>query len=286
MVRDGYEITVITEYPEETILNGVRVVPQVYRVESREIPETDIIFTHLGRTGRAINNGVYFQKPVLVFFHSTLTNHYIRNKPGTHLVFNSEHSRRGMNMSGTILHPIVDIDPFPIKGKYVTLVNCNENKGGKFMIELAKNLPSVQFKGVKGGYGDQFTEDLPNLHYIETAKTKDAIYGDSRMVICPSKYESYSMVAVEAAMLGIPVVTSEAEGFKESIGERLPLKLDLWIEKIYNLYHDKERQVLETESIKIRQNVEYKIFLYYLNKIYDSQISKKAQRERADVLER
>ena len=60
--------------------------------------------------------------------------------------------------------PYVDINKlrlnkqFTMQNDVVTLINCNQNKGGEILIEIAKKMPDVQFLGIRGGYSNQIIE--------------------------------------------------------------------------------------------------------------------------------
>ena len=273
MVADGYDCNVITEAKERYELNGVKVFPQVYRIEDEVLKGCDIIISHLARSGRALNTAQYYKKKIAIIFHSTLTNFYLKNKQQfIECIYNTEETKRQMKLKdGFVLHPICKVPEVKRKPEYVTLINCNDNKGGNYLLKLAEALPAVKFLGVTGGYGDQVTGTLPNVTYRSAMTDKKELYRDTKILICPSKYESYSMTAVEAAMLDIPVICSEAQGFSESLGKdrlTIPLKDTFkWIETIYNLYNNRVNYSYDARWIEKRQDCEYESFLVWLNKI-------------------
>lgn len=273
LVCDGYDCHVVTEARERYELNGVKVYPQVYRIEDEVLKGCDLIISHLARSGRALNTAVYYKKKIAIIFHSTLTNYYLRNKQMfIECIYNSDQTEAGMKLKpGVVLHPICTVPERKTKGKYVTLINCNENKGGRELVKFAEALPNIQFMGILGDYGEQVKADLPNLVYRNSTSDKSELYKDVSMLICPSKYESYSMTAVEAAMLNIPVIVSEAQGFDESLGTgrlAIPVKNTFnWIETIFNLVNGKTEYIYNPAWIYERQENEYSNFKTWLNKI-------------------
>ena len=67
-----------------------------------------------------------------------------------------------------IVRPPVFADEYRTKpGSKVTLVNLNEEKGGRLFEKLAGRMPDVQFLAVVGAYGEQIVPDLPNVEVID-----------------------------------------------------------------------------------------------------------------------
>jgi glycosyltransferase involved in cell wall biosynthesis len=120
-----------------------------------------------------------------------------------------------------ILRPPVDWREYEIpenahQRKYVTLSNLNENKGGHILIDIAKAVPEIQFLGVRGSYWKQIEDPaITNITYIDnTPKIKD-VYALTKILIMPSKDETWGRTAVEAMSSGIPVIAGPTPGLKE-----------------------------------------------------------------------
>jgi glycosyltransferase involved in cell wall biosynthesis len=194
-----------------------------------------------------------FNKPIVVFLHTQNDNRDILNfRIGcpVYIVYNVNFLKlEASNVHPSIVvHPKVDTTPFRIEKEdpiYVTLINCNENKGGALLPKLARALPEVQFLGIKGGYRKQITDTtLPNLRYIEhTTQIKD-VYAQTWVLIMPSKEETWGRSAVEAMCSGIPVVVSPTPGLKECCGDAALYcdrdDLRSWVKTIRKLKEDKE----------------------------------------------
>lgn len=190
-----------------------------------------------------------FQKPIVIFLHTQNDNRDILNfrfGAPVYVVYNVNFLKLESNNThpSIVIHPKVDTAPFKIQkkdAKYVTLVNCNENKGGEILIQLAKALPDVQFLGVKGGYQKQIIEanPPPNLTYMETQEDMTKVYEKTKILIVPSKSETWGRVAVEAMASGTPVITSRSPGLLECVGKSV-ISCDrndtsCWTEKISTL---------------------------------------------------
>ena len=145
--------------------------------------------------------------------------------------------------------PYVNTDEFKplrsltVHNNVVCLINCNKNKGGDILREIAAKMTNVQFIGVKGGYSEQiYGKGTSNLTYIENQKDIKVILRQIGILIMPSKNETWGRTAVEAMASGIPVIHSEAGGLVECVGGAGILcyrtDIDSWCEAISRLTGD------------------------------------------------
>lgn len=141
--------------------------------------------------------------------------------------------RKSNAWDGVVVHPPIDASRYklrrnnPARRKYVTLVNLwagGDNgwtgKGPHVLYALAKAMPDVQFAGVVGGYGAQdIRPDFYNVTFFKHTSdiTKD-VYSQTKILLMPSKYESFGRVAIEGAASGIPTVAAPTEGLVEALG--------------------------------------------------------------------
>ena len=109
--------------------------------------------------------------------------------------------------------------PVGAERRFVTLVSLFVNKGPHVFYALARQLPDRDFLAVKGAYGEQHLEDLPNVTVRENTPTMGPIYGASRVVLMPSAEESFGLVGVEAQSNGVPVIASDIPSLRESLGD-------------------------------------------------------------------
>lgn len=193
------------------------------------LQNADIIFTHLNCTGLAINWARHYRKQLIFLSHNDHDYRYVRYKPqNIHVVYNNTANMRNVeggaypNDSIICKPPIFEDDVMHNRkhGKYITLINCNENKGGRILIELAKKLPQYKFLGVLGSYGEQIIDEtLKNLKYVPQTQDVHLIYGKSNIILMPSDYESYGRVALESAINRLPVICTPTDGLKECLGD-------------------------------------------------------------------
>jgi glycosyltransferase involved in cell wall biosynthesis len=192
------------------------------------LSNADVVFTHLDNTGVAINWARHFKKHLIFLSHNDHDYRIVRARQANiSVVYNNKANEKNVG-GGPYPNPSIVCKPpiFPDDVKYnrkhgqnVTLINCNENKGGKILVELAKRLPKIKFLGVLGSYGEQIIDDTyKNLKYVPQTPDIHLIYGKSNIVLMPSDYESYGRVALEAAINRLPVICTPTDGLKECLG--------------------------------------------------------------------
>jgi glycosyltransferase involved in cell wall biosynthesis len=122
--------------------------------------------------------------------------------------------------ASVLVRPVLDVGRYATSsGEHVTQVNLSDQKGGQMFQRLVRFMPDVQFLGVRGGYGKQ--RDLYGHNVTVMAPTermRDEVYARSRVVVLPSRYETWGMVGPEAMCSGIPVVAAPTPGLRESLG--------------------------------------------------------------------
>ena len=127
------------------------------------------------------------------------------------------------NVHHVVVSPPVDRArvkaPAGLDLRFITLVSLFMNKGPHVLYALARQMPDRAFLGVKGAYGEQQIEDIPNVAIRENTPDMRRVYGESRIVLMPSAEESFGMVAVEAQSNGIPVIASDLPSLRESLGD-------------------------------------------------------------------
>lgn len=214
----------VEELPEYWI-DGVHVIPSVdKRTLLHYVPRSDLTISHLECSQRTHILSKSYNIPSIHLVHNThpLTVRWMASSDA--LIINTnwianEPEFKSWDKPKMILNPPVNPEEYKTThGKAVTLVNLWEDKGSKVFYELARRMPKVQFIGLKGGYGEQVIEDLPNVTIMDHTSDIKSVYGQTKVLLMPSKYESFGRVGVEAMASGIPVLAEPTPGLKESLG--------------------------------------------------------------------
>jgi glycosyltransferase involved in cell wall biosynthesis len=94
------------------------------------------------------------------------------------------------------------------------------NKGAETFYDLARSFPLQKFLGVKGGYGEQYVPDdlPPNVTIMEHTNNPIDYLSRTKILLCPSRYESYGRSAIEASASGIPSLSTRTPGTLEGVG--------------------------------------------------------------------
>jgi glycosyltransferase involved in cell wall biosynthesis len=139
-------------------------------------------------------------------------------------------------------------------GDCITLINANIMKGLPLFLELASRFPDKKFLGVRPYYNVvKVPEKLTNIEWINIQDDIRTILRRTRILLVPSKYESWGRVAFEAMYNGIPVLYSKpmddsnpekrssgtTEGMEEWIADSQfkcdYFNIDEWIDVIHGL---------------------------------------------------
>lgn len=231
LVESGHDVTAyITDtVMQNTVIDGVKVIYGVRPDIILETVQSDVVVSQFQNGMYAFVHANSNRKPFIYIAHNDMwqTSKVIRMLSKRDLVVYNTKWIKDLNITQAhqiVVHPPVDRKSFKTKTtkEYITLVNLTPAKGVDIFMQLAKLFPDHKFLGVKGGYwkADQVNVALPNVTIIDnTPNMRDDVYAKSKIILMPSTYETFGMVAAEAIASGIPVIATPTAGLVENLGD-------------------------------------------------------------------
>lgn len=128
--------------------------------------------------------------------------------------------------------------PLPYDRFFIGFIKPIRHKGIEFLYDLADAMPDRRFLVLRGEWN--LIEDIrqkPNVEFMESVREMREFYALCRIMLMPSNYENAGTVAQEAAVNGIPCISSDVMGLNETnaVGIRLPLNVPQWVQAINGL---------------------------------------------------
>lgn len=206
----------------------------------------DLVVSHLGDRQEASAAARAAGVPSVRMVHGVpLAGHVLDDDLA---VFNSQSLADQVGWAGrqvVVPPPIWPEDYRTTPGDRVTLVNLSPDKGGYHLWKIAERMPHVQFLAVRGGYGPQIRRCLPNVEMIDsTLDITTAVYARTRILLMPSRVETYGRTALEAACSGIPTIAHPTPGLIESLGDAATFvdrsSITSWVAAIDRLFDPAE----------------------------------------------
>lgn len=270
LVKRGHHVTVriaqsnLTPYE----LDGVKVDRDVYPLVKQDMKTTDLVISHLNAQGGAINKCEWYKKPLVIVQHNHNVDgaFFAKHKPNIaerflYCIYNTQHVKDKCKypVPSIIMHPPIFPERVKVsrKGNKISLINLWDQKGGDTLAMIASRLKDKEFLGIRGGYAKakQVEMSYKNITYVDNTPDIKSLYAQSRIMLMPSKNESYGMVAIEAAISGIPTIASPTPGLKESLQDAgiFVEKDDIngWIEAIKWL-DDEDNYKAQSAKVKAR----------------------------------
>lgn len=227
LVRRGHTVDVYCQnLPDDTPYerNGVNVTYSGYLHHTMAV-DYDVFITHPEiRTGAMTH---VKKLPYIGIVHNT-TDHTMRSleRHAPHLtVVNSDFTRNHVpevaHRTGkgvVVINPPVLLQPDAVRSAepaYVTAINLSHEKGGAVIDYVAQSRPDTAFLGVIGGHGQQHLPQPPNVDVRPSTGDMRGIYDATKVLLFPTKRESYGKVAAEAMQWGIPMVVSDLPALHE-----------------------------------------------------------------------
>jgi len=222
----------------------------------------DVLVSHHECAARAVDLSRSLGVPSVVLLHNTfwMSEAILKKEPDL-AIANAQWTAAKLPMhlakASMVLTPPVwgkrHATPRTPAATKITIVNLFENKGASLFWQVARAMPRHEFLAVKGGYGTQVLRDLPNVTITENTTDMRTIWKQTRVLLVPSKYESWGMTAVEALASGIPVLASRTPGLMESMQNAArflpPRNPAMWIRAIKTLDNPRVHAVAAEKAL-------------------------------------
>lgn len=235
LVEQGHEVRVLlwqaNHYKIDSVYvyDGIDVFPPDQFMVETLFYWADVVMTHLDYTQQTIGLARIFKKPVVHLTHNYSVYPSIKDADRPqYIVYNSHAAKEIVNYphEGIVVHPPVDYRFYDTKkdteqNEFITLINLDGNKGGHILKQIAERMPEKKFLAVKGSYSEpastgQFTDQPSNVTVVPNTPYILQHYEKTRILIMPSKFESWGRTATEAMCSGIPVICTKTPGLLEN----------------------------------------------------------------------
>jgi hypothetical protein len=215
-------------------------------------------------------------------------------------IYNTNHSAKEWGEPNAfVIHPPINILPerSEVKADAYTLLSSLVNKGVEVVLALAKLYPNQRFIIVRSpaepthGLPDleERVKKLPNIE-LHPRVAPEEVYKyleQTRILLVPSRYETYGMSAIEAAQYGIPCVHVDTPHVREGIGEAAilipPLSVKSAFQAIQLIENDYDNYSKRAEArskwLQHRQEAEIEAFVDYVANLKKPTLEQKAKRK-------
>ena len=237
LAHAGHEVTVYADLVTEAYeRNGVRVNPRNQFNKTKKT--ADLIYSHpdLGSIGYVVSQ--LHRIPYVAVVHNTgdLNRWHLGHHKPTLTIWNSESTRSELGgEGGLVVRSLIRVKDHAVKteGNCFTLINCTKDKGVDTFNALVQAHPEFTALAVRGGYGLQEIPTPPSKKSKATTPTPyptvvgpiphaqmgRQVWSKTKVLLMPSKFESWGRAGVEALCSGIPVIAHPTPGLRESLGD-------------------------------------------------------------------
>jgi glycosyltransferase involved in cell wall biosynthesis len=297
LISQGHEVRVLLRQANHYriksvyVYEGVDVFPPDQNIIEILYNWANVVFTHLDYTPQSVQMGRMFKRPVVHFIHNYSVYDSIKNADrAQHIVYNSHAAKEILKYdhNSIVVHPPVswkhyDTNKDTEQNEFITLINIDGNKGGAILRKIAERMPHKKFLGVKGSYSEpategQHTKQPPNVEIWDNTPFIMRAYERTRILIMPSKFESWGRTATEAMCSGIPVLCTATPGLLENCDKAGTYierdDIDGWVNAIEKLDDKKEykkaSKIAKARSRELDPEKELAEFEKWLIEIYES----------------
>lgn len=243
------------------VLDGVTVLPSSGStfqniMSDAEAVEASVLFAHSTLSQATVRAARRLRKPSILAVHAPprFAADLRRAWPAaTARLYNTEAARKEWHdPKGWLLHPPVGQPSEMVEGPRdaLTLTSSLLNKGASQTLELARRWPHRRFIIVRspahGTHGSlDFEEVAASLDNVEVwdripPTQMGRLWAETKILLVPSRYETYGLSALEAAWHGIPSVHVDTVHVREGIGTAARLLQSQTVEELESAVLDIE----------------------------------------------
>lgn len=219
LVERGHSVTVLQNTRQPVYhREGVEVRGRGEPLE-QWVRQADVVISHLGDNQVAARLARRLRRPSVRMVHSARPSMGRLLEGDSLAVFNSLHLQAAARHRGRaiVVRPPVRAERYrTAPGTAVTLVCLSEAKGAPLFWKLARAMPDVEFLAVRSPIG-RAAGVARNVVVVDPTEDMRSIYSSTRVLLMPSRSESWGRVAIEAACSGIPTVATPTPGALEAL---------------------------------------------------------------------
>ncbi|WP_027487586.1 glycosyltransferase [Allorhizobium undicola] len=209
---------------------------------------------------------------------------YIANSEFTARSYNAEYG-----IESVVIPPTIDPAAYATQStrECVTFVNPYAEKGFELALKIAQACPEIPFLFQESWkLSEEHRADvekaiapLPNVRLESRTPDMKAVYGRTKILLAPSKWEeAWGRVASEAHCSGIPVLGSTRGGLPEAIGEGgvvldYDQPVEVWVAQLKRLWSDEpyydemsRRALAFSQRPQLKPERQFEIFLKVLER--------------------
>lgn len=184
-----------------------------------------------------------------------------------------------------LFRPRFDHDGYVVYGG-----RLSEEKGVEMVIEVAKQLPDIQFKivgtGPEEGRLHALAHGNDNIEFVgfRSGDALQEMYRNALAMMIPSRvHENFPLSALESLALGTPVVGSHVGGMPEVVEDHVtgllvqPTDVRGWVEAVMRLAYDEDFRLKLARAARLSVETTFHIKHHYarVTKAYEDAIAMK-----------
>ena len=244
----------------------------------------DFVVCHVSMCADLLQKLIALNYPTLFYIHSREISPLFGTLPADHKfafacesTFIKKQFQQISEAHIDVIRPILPPQKFQVSdtGDAILVINPHPKKGGKLIVEAARQLPHRRFL-IVGGWAntqhdpevveiEQALTQLPNVTRQPHVEDMRTVFKQAHCLLMPCVVaEAYGRTAAEALIAGIPVVASNQGALPETVGDGgiiidIEAPVTEWtthLENLFNnsdLYRNLKQQALATSQQDVRQ---------------------------------